>query len=252
MIAERGDLTGLVAALRPQGTDLAVEARLRFRDRWETAPWTPLQDLATDAGGRASWMASLQDSVRLLDRDDSHPFSQWFGPLLRAQLGNRSALDSIVGRDDGPCCGCSGNQAGCRPFGHPDLDAVNGDLEADGLARSQLAGDGEMLQVWTRLVRQRGHGDGLQAQLAVATAQEAGRHWWGETLEVLQGRHDHRALQPRLQQWQQLTLDHSPAQALLLDSNSAQRLMARWRPWITLQALAGQPAAAGARPGACS
>ena len=243
VIAERGDLTGLVAALRPQGTDLAVEARLRFRDRWETAPWTPLQDLATDAGGRASWMVSLQDSVRLLDREDSHPFSQWFGPLLRAQLSNRSALDSIVGRDDGPLLWLqqeSGWLLASRS-GHPDLEAVNGDLEADGLARSQLAGDGEMLQVWTRLVRQRGHGDGLQAQLAVATAQEAGRHWWGETLEVLQGRHDQRALQPRLQQWQRLTLDHSPTQALLLDAKSAQYLMARWRPWITLQALAGQP-----------
>ena len=243
VLAERGDLTGLVAALRPQGTDLAVEARLRFRDRWEMPPWAPLQDLASDAGGRAAWLASLQDPARLLAFDDSHPFSQWFGPLLRTQLSNQSALESIIGRDDGPLLWLQ-QEAGwllASRSGHPDLDAVNADLEADGLARSQLAGDGEKLQVWTRLVRQRGNGDGLQAQLAVAMAQEAGRHWWGETLEALQGRQDHRGLQPRLQQWQQLKLDHAPTQVLLLDSDPAQRLMARWRPWITLQALAGQP-----------
>ena len=243
VIAERDDLTGLVAALRPQGMDLAVDARLGFRDRWQTAPWTPLQDLASDAGGRASWLASFQDPARLLASDESHPFSQWFGPLLRTQLSDRAALDSIVSRDDGPLLWLQ-QEAGwllASRSGHPDLDVVNTDLEAEGLARSQLAGEGEMLQVWTRLVRQRGNSDGLKAQLAVATARENGRHWWGETLEVLQGRHDHRALQPRLQQWQQLRLDHEPVQVLLLDSDPAQRLMARWRPWTTLQALAGQP-----------
>ena len=125
--------------------------------------------------------------------------------------------------------------------GQPYLEVVSSELEADGLARSQLAGDGETLQVWTRLMRQKGQGEGLKAQLAVATAQEAGRTWWGETLEGLQGRQDRRALQPRLQQWQQLTQNHAPAQVVLLDSAPAQQLMASWRPWTSLQALAGQP-----------
>ena len=242
-LAERPDLAGLVAALRPQGTDLAVEARLRFRDRWDTQAWSPLQDLASEAGGSASWLASLQDPARLLDRDDDHPFSQWFGPLLRAQLSNRSALTSIVGRDDGPLLWLQQDQGWllASRSGHPDLEAVSSELEADGLARSQLAGDGETLQVWTRLMRQKGQGEGLKAQLAVATAQEAGRTWWGETLEGLQGRHDQRALQPRLQQWQQLSQHHAPAQVVLLDSAPAQHLMASWRPWTSLQALTGQP-----------
>ena len=86
------------------------------------------------------------------------------------------------------------------------------------MVRSELAGDGETLQVWTRLVRERGRGAGLGAELAVAQAQAIDRDWWGSSLAALGLRRDTGALQPRLQQWQWLSRDGAPLQALTLAS----------------------------------
>ena len=123
----------------------------------------------------------------------------------------------------------------------PSLESLDQRLEESGLARSELAGDGETLQVWTRLVRQKGRGAGLGAQLAVAQAPPTDRDWWGSSLAALALRRDTRALQPRLQQWQWLSSNAEPVQALTLGSRPARELLSGWRPWTLIQALAGQP-----------
>ena len=60
-----------------------------------------------------------------------------------------------------------------------------------------------------------------------------------QTLKTRRG--DTRALQPRLQQWQWLSSDAEPVQALTLASRPARELLSGWRPWMLVQALAGQP-----------
>ena len=110
-----------------------------------------------------------------------------------------------------------------------------------GLTRSELEGDGEVLSVWTRLVRQRGRQPGVDAQLAVAQVRASSLNWWGESLMALAQRQNGRALQPRLNQWQQLASASQPAQALLLADDPARSLLSQWRPWGLLQVMAGRP-----------
>ena len=58
---------------------------------------------------------------------------------------------------------------------------------------------------------------------------------------ALAQRQNGRALQPRLNQWQELTASAQPAQALLLADESARALLGQWRPWALLQVMAGRP-----------
>ena len=114
-------------------------------------------------------------------------------------------------------------------------------LKAQGLAQSDLSGDGESIQVWTRLKRQRGRSAGVEASLAVARSADSDRDWWGETLPSLVQRQDSRALEPRVQQWRNLSNHQSnPAQSLMLASKPARTVLADWQPWTLLQAMAGQ------------
>ena len=58
---------------------------------------------------------------------------------------------------------------------------------------------------------------------------------------ALSQRQNGRALQPRLNQWQELTASSQPAQALLLADEPARALLGQWRPWALLQVMAGRP-----------
>ena len=242
-VADRQDLNGLVASLQPQGADLNVEALLQFEAGLDGTPWREPVDLISDAGGRTVWLSLLQDPARLLDPEDPHPFSQWFGPLLDQQVQQRPATEAIAAADDGPLLWLE--QAGgwllASGSGHPEMTLVDQQLARDGLSRSELNDEGEPLQVWTRLERRRGRANGLEAKLALASVEESAQTWWGASLELLHQRLDRRALKPRLIQWQRLKADHQPSQALLLAADPAKQVMARWRPWTLLQALSGQP-----------
>ena len=242
-VAERQDLEGLVAALRPDGSDLSVNALLRFRDPLEAEPWLAAPDSTLVAGGKSAVMAWLQNPSRLLDRDDQHPYVQWFGPLLRDHLAPIPAAAGVVSQDDGPLLWLQQLEGWLLASrnGHPKRVEVDAELEAQGLSQSDLPGDRETVQVWTRLVRQRGHGEKIAAQLSVATVEDGDWNWWGETLPTLTHRHDSRALQPRLRQWQQLRHETSPSQAVLMGEDPAQQLIRRWRPWTLLQGLSGHP-----------
>ena len=243
LVAQRDDLSGLVASLRPEGSTLAVDGRLGFRQALGTDPWPGLTDLTASAGGHARWLAQLQSPARLLDPSESHPLAQWFAPVLKQHLADQPAADAVVGADAGPLLWQDqpeGWLLATRPQ-TPARDAVDARLQEQGLTRSELEGDGEVLSVWTRLVRQRGRQPGVDAQLAVAQVRSSALNWWGESLMALAQRQNGRALQPRLNQWQELTASAQPAQALLLADEPARALLGQWRPWALLQVMAGRP-----------
>ena len=242
-VVDRKDLEGMVAAFRPEGADLNVDAVLRFQERIDSAEWPPVEDLTLHAGGRASALALLQNPARLLDPAEQHPLAQWFAPALRSAISSREAVKAILSADDGPVLWteqADGWLLASRP-GQPELKEVSDQLASTGLVRSELPDDDDALQVWTRLERQRGRAEGLQARLAMANVLDEGRNWWGETITALKQRSDGRGLQPRLRQWERLKTRHDPSQALLLAAQPAQELIGSWRPWSLLQALGGQP-----------
>ena len=242
VLTERSDLAGLVASLRPEGATLASDAVLAFRDKLVPEPWPPLKDLSAAAGGRALWLAQLQNPSRLLDAEDQHPLAQWLGPLLRSHLQDQASAATVVELDDGPLLWQHQADGWLLSTSReqPPQAMVDLQLQEQGLSRSELDGDGETLEVWTRLVRQRGRSAGLEAQLAIAKARAGSLNWWGETLTALKHRQDTRGLQPRLRQWEDISRDARPAQALLLGAEPSRDLLAMWQPWAFLQALAGQ------------
>ena len=75
----------------------------------------------------------------------------------------------------------------------------------------------------------------------MARSTDADRDWWAETLPALMQRQDVRALEPRQQQWRNLSHHQaSPVQALMLAAQPARTVLAEWKPWALLQAMAGQ------------
>ena len=236
-------MDGLVAALQPQASDLALTGLMRFRGMDGLEPWPRKGDLVTGAGGRADLMGQFQDPARLLDPDEPHPLARWLGPLILRSLPDHQAAEALMALSHGPLLWQQHAEDWllATQRQQPSLNSLDDRLGEQGLARSELAGDGETLQVWTRLVRQKGRGAGLGAQLAVAQAPPTDRNWWASSLATLAQRRDARALQPRLQQWQWLSRDGEPVQGLALGSAPARALLSGWHPWTLVQALAGQP-----------
>ena len=204
-------LEGMVAALQADNADLLVEGRLRWQERIKATPWAVQQDLVEGSGGRASLMAQLQDPSRLLDPDELHPLAQWLGPVLKRHLAQQPAALALLELDEGPLLLQQQPEGWllATSHGQPELSAVDDQLKAQGLAQSDLSGDGESIQVWTRLKRQRGRSAGVEASLAVARSADSNRDWWGETLPSLVQRQESRALEPRLQQWRNLSRHQS-------------------------------------------
>ena len=248
-ITDRGDLQGLVAALTPQGPDLALDAVVHFRE--PTIPSaTQLIDsdvLLRDAGGDAETVALLTNPSALLAADADEPLAQWIAPLLRQSIESVStgAAAAVVGLDEGPMLWQQGPQGwvlGTRP-NRPDPEMVDGRLQELGLTASALDSDGQSLQVWTRLARQRRRGEeSLQAELAVALERHTGVNWWAETLDGLRRRSESGDQIQRLQQLQKLRFeDQSPlAHQLAMAAAPSRSYLGQWRPWELVQGVAGR------------
>ena len=248
-ITDRGDLQGLVAALTPQGPDLALDAVVHFRE--PTIPSaTQLIDsdvLLRDAGGDAETVALLTNPSALLAADADEPLAQWIAPLLRQSIESVStgAAAAVVGLDEGPMLWQQGPQGwvlGTRP-NRPDPEMVDGRLQELGLTGSALDSDGQSLQVWTRLARQRRRGEeSLQAELAVALERHTGVNWWAETLDGLRRRSESGDQIQRLQQLQKLRFeDQSPlAHQLAMAAAPSRSYLGQWRPWELVQGVAGR------------
>jgi hypothetical protein len=249
VIAERGDLTGLVAGLVTHGTDLDLKALVRFQNAV-----VPGADGRSDAealldatGGDAQMLALLSAPQALMNPDSRNPLAQWIAPVLQRTLDSAAAegAAAVVALDSGPLLlqqGEAGWLLGSRADAPPS-EAVSSKLEQDGLVGSTLDADGQSLEVWTRLVRQRRHGqESLTADLAVALEQDAGLNWWGQTLEGLRQRRsggDPSGLKQQLQVLRNLA--KAPiTQQFALAAEPARDGLGKWRPWTLLQGLGGR------------
>jgi hypothetical protein len=249
-ISDHDDLVGLVAALEPKGTALNLDAVLRFRQPLGSVGngVALSQSLMRSAGGSASALALLSDPAGLLSPQSEDPIAQWLAPVLEETLqtlGDEGA-SAVVGLDAGPLLWEQGEEGWLlgTSSDQPGLEAVDADLQAKGLVRSALPSDGSVLEVWTRLARQRQRGEAsLQAQLAVALERESGQDWWGQTLDALTTRQDHSAIEPRLDQLRALQDEgEAPlAQQLALATEPSRAQLQKWRPWSLIQSVAGRP-----------
>lgn len=248
-ITARDDLQGLVASLSPKGADLFADVVVHFRDPVISgaSQWTESDVLLRDAGGDAETLALLSNTAALLDMEMNEPLSQWIGPLLRQSIeaAPTGAAAAVVGLDQGPMLWQQGKQGwvfGTRP-NQPDPELVDARLEDLGLSGSTLDSEGQPIEVWTRLARQRRRGeDSLQAELAVALERHSAVNWWAETLDGLRRRSENGDLLQRLQQLQllqtegQLPLAHQ----LALAEEPSRVHLSQWRPWELLQGVAGR------------
>ena len=248
-ITDREDLQGLVASLTPQGPDLALDAVVHFRE-----PTIPLASQLTDsdallrdAGGDAEALAVLTNPAALLAGDADEPLTQWIAPLLKQSVESvpTGAAAAVVGLDEGPMLWQQGPQGwvlGTRP-NRPDPEMVDARLQALGLTGSTLDSEGQPVQVWTRLARQRRRGEeSLQAELAVALERHTGVNWWAETLDGLRRRSESGDQIQRQQQLQQLLFESESALShqLALAAAPSRLHLGQWRPWELVQGVAGR------------
>ena len=248
-ITSRPDLEGMVAVLSPQSSDLALDAVVRFGQSVIplAAKGSEADALLRSAGGDADALAVLADPAAVIAADSDGPMAQWIAPAIQRSLASADsgAAAAVIALDDGPLLwqqADAGWILGTRP-NRPEPDRVDERLQELGLSSSTLASDGEPLQVWTRLARQRRHGEEtLQAELAVALERQSGASWWGETLDGLRHRAEGGTLTQRLQQLQQLQ-DAAQApleQRLALAAVPSRDHLGEWRPWQLVQGVAGR------------
>lgn len=249
VIADRDDLTGLVGALVSHGTDLDLKALVHFRD--DVIPGvdglTDAEALLAGTGGGTDALALLSAPQALIDPESRNPLAQGIAPVLQRILDASvaEAAAAVASLDPGPLLlqkGEAGWLLGTRAD-EPSRQAVSSRLEQDGLVGSTLDADGQSLEVWTRLVRQRRHGeDSLTADLAVALDHDAGLNWWGQTLEVLRQRRsggDPSGLKQQLQELRS-QVKAPTTQQLALAADPSRHGLAKWRPWTLLQSLGGR------------
>jgi len=251
----------LVAAVRPEGSTLTLEARLALADG--AAPATAA---AVDGAGAAALLQAYRgdaDSLALLQApaDWGPPLQPLLQRLLAVESGSMPELVAAAGH--GPLLwarGPLGWQLG-TPAHNPDPAQLQDGLRAAGLVEAPLQLQDQTVQVWTRLAaitpaalrQQRGSGDPhLQATLLGAhTVPAAGGVeapvWWAQTLALLSRQLQHPA--PPRQRLAQLDALAAP-QALLrwaVAAGPARELLQQWQPWQLLSGLAGQPLDEAAR-----
>jgi hypothetical protein len=253
--------TSLVAALRPEGATLALEARLELADG--AAPGSAA---TFDGPGAAALLQAYRgeaDSLALLQApaDWGAPLQGLLQRVVAVESGSMPAL--VAAADHGPLLwaqGPLGWQLGSAAR-NPDPAALQDSLRAVGLVEAPLQLQGQTVQVWTRLAaitpaalrKQRGDSDpSLQATLLGAHTLPAasgadGPVWWAQTLAVLSQQLQQR--QPPRQRLAQLE-DLEAPQALLrwaVAAAPARELLQHWQPWQLLSGLAGQPLAEAAQ-----
>jgi hypothetical protein len=249
----------VVAALRPEGATLTVEARIELADGATAGP-AAIPPATPDGPAAAGLLQAYRgdaDSLALLQSpaDWGLPLQALLQRVLAAESGSMPAL--VAAADHGPLLwaqGPLGWQLG-SPAHNPDPEQLQDTLRAAGLVEAPLQLQGQTVQVWTRLAaitpaavrKQRGDSDpSLQATLLGAhTLPAAGGAdtpvWWAQTLAVLAEQLQQR--QPPRQRLNQLEALAAP-QALLrwaVAGAPARELLQQWQPWQLLSGLAGQP-----------
>ncbi|MFM7635730.1 MAG: DUF3352 domain-containing protein [Cyanobacteriota bacterium] len=249
-----GDISALVAALRPAGPGLAVDVVLSRAAGAAPSDWT----LTPQAEDRAvALLTSLRgevDSLTLLQNPAALP--GFLQPLLVQVLARASgplpALVSAV--DPGPLLWAEGPDGWLLGTGAdaPAPSALEPALAAEGLiaAPLQLA-DGRPVQVWARLAaavgrRGRSAGSQLQADLVGARARQGDLAWWSEDLGRLEQQGEARH-GPRQRLRQLAALDRGDAALQWAGGRGpAQALLRQWSSWRLLSGLAAEPLARAA------
>ncbi|MFN9619684.1 MAG: DUF3352 domain-containing protein [Synechococcaceae cyanobacterium] len=235
----------LLAALRPEGRSLAVEALLALP--------APLALPAADPPSQRSLLEGLAgqpSSLALVQAPAVWLTQPLLAPLLRraalpVEAGPLPAL--LAAADGGPLLaadGAQGWQLG-TPDDQPAPAAIEAALAAEGLIAAPLELPDRTALVWTRLragearPARRGGGDQLQASLAGWRTAENGQAWWGSGLALLEARPAGAAAAATLlQRLDDLDQPLAPLRWALA-ADPARGLLRPWRPWRLLTALAG-------------
>ena len=235
----------LLAALRPQGRSLAVEALLALPAPLALPPADSPRQRALLEGlaGQPSSLALVQDPAAWL----AQPL---LAPLLRrvALPPEGGPLPALLAAADGGALlaadGPQGWQLG-TPDDQPAPPAIEAALAAEGLIAAPLELPDRTALVWTRLragaarPARRGGDDQLQASLAGWRTAENGQAWWGSGLSLLEARPAGAAAAAALlQRLDDLDQPSAPLRWALA-ADSARALLGPWRPWRLLSALAG-------------
>ncbi|MFQ6538484.1 MULTISPECIES: DUF3352 domain-containing protein [Aphanothece] len=261
-----GGLRSLVASLRPQGRQLAVEALIQSIQSDAIPPGEEASTAADDPSGPWTPRLDPSEAEALLDglrgevvrlallQDPAHWPDAWRPLLEQALLGQGGGLPTLVASlDAGPLLwseGPLGWLLGTRAD-QPAPAALQPALEDLGLVASTLAAPaaGQGLQVWTHLEatsasRRRGDATSqLEVSLAGARAADGERAWWGQTLAVLEERRSAGSgPRPLRRALDELGLPEAPLQWAVA-ADPARALLRSWSSWRLLSALAGQPLA---------
>ncbi|MEB3256467.1 MAG: DUF3352 domain-containing protein [Synechococcaceae cyanobacterium] len=235
----------LLAALRPQGRSLALDALLALPApaALPMAEVSRQRSLLEGLAGQPSSLALVQDPAAWL----AQPL---LAPLVRRAVlpDGASPLPALVAAaDGGPLLAADGPQGWQlgTPDDQPAPETIEAALAAEGLIAAPLELPERTALVWTRLragearPARRGGDDQLQASLAGWRTTEAGQAWWGSGLALLEARPAGAAAAPALlQRLDELAQPQAPLRWALA-ADPARRLLGPWRPWRLLTALAG-------------
>jgi hypothetical protein len=235
----------LLAALRPEGRSLVVEALLALPAPLALPAADTMRQRALLEGlaGQPSSLALIQDPAAWL----AQPL---LAPLLRraalpAEAGPLPAL--LAAADGGPLLAADGPQGWQlgTPDDQPAPAAIEAALAAEGLIAAPLVLPDRTALVWTRLragearPARRGGDDQLQASLAGWRTAENGQAWWGRGLSLLEARPAGApAAATLLQRLDDLDRPSAPLRWALA-ADPVRGLLRPWRPWRLLTALAG-------------
>ena len=253
-IAEAG-VNGLMAALRPDGAGLALEAAISRSGPGESEGWTVTSQAQARADTLLSSLRGGAASLALLQNPAALPTV--LQPLVaRGLAAAASPLPVLVSAaDSGPLLWAQDEEGGWllgTGAADPSPDALEPALAAEGLiaAPLQLA-DGRQVRVWTHLAagggrRGRSESGQLQADLAGARASQADLAWWSQDLARLEQQSGDRP-GPRRRLEQLAALDHPEAGLRwAVDGERARSLLRQWSSWRLLSGLAGEPLAEAA------